>query len=565
MTDVKVRDHLSRSVEEWNALYSLNKGDGCYLTLVDLIEQSSSKYGDDIAVSNMGCSLSFKELRQLSLEFASFLQHHYKIKKGDRVAIMMPNCLQYYIVLHAIILAGAVVVNVNPLYKPRELQHQLNDAECETIVIISLSASVLSEVLAETQIKNIVVTNLGDCLGLVKGTLLNFALQYIKQLIKPFQLPQAIRFKKALALGRQQAFLPVNCFPGDIAFLQYTGGTTGVAKGAMISHANLCANVWQCRAWAGKYLKDYAKTALCPLPLYHIFSLMINAFSVFTVGGEVILVTDPRNIPALAKIFRRNKVTMFTSLNTLYVALLANETFRGCDFSSLKLSIGGGMATRPSVAKEWQKITGTVIIDGYGLTETSPVISINPIDSPRFSGTVGKATVATEVEIRDEEGQSMPLGEAGEICVSGPQVMLGYWKNPQETALVINDDGWLKTGDIGFIDQQGFITLVDRKKELISVSGFKVFPNEVEDVLTSLPGVLEAAVIGVPDKVSGEHVKAFVVKKDPTLSAADILAYCQKNLTGYKRPHEIEFRDSLPKSNVGKVIRRVLREEEIAQ
>ena len=565
MTDVKVRDHLSRSVDEWNALYSLNKGDGCYLTLVDLIEQSSKKYGDDIAVSNMGCSLSFKELRQLSLQFASFLQHHYKIKKGDRVAIMMPNCLQYYIVLHAILLAGAVVVNVNPLYKPRELQHQLNDAECETIVIISLSASVLSEVLAETKIKNIVVTNLGDCLGLVKGTLLNFALQYIKRLIKPYQLPQAISFKKALALGRQQAFLPVNCFPGDIAFLQYTGGTTGVAKGAMISHANLCANVWQCRAWAGKYLKDYAKTALCPLPLYHIFSLMINAFSVFTVGGEVILVTDPRNIPALAKIFRRNKVTMFTSLNTLYVALLTNETFRGCDFSSLKLSVGGGMATRASVAEEWQKVTGTVIIDGYGLTETSPVISINPIDSLRFSGTVGKATVGTEVEIRDEEGQSVPLGEAGEICVRGPQVMLGYWKNPQETALVLSDEGWLKTGDIGFIDQQGFITLVDRKKELISVSGFKVFPNEVEDVLTSLPGVLEAAVIGVPDKVSGEHVKAFVVKKDPTLSAAEILAYCQKNLTGYKRPHEIEFRDSLPKSNVGKVLRRVLREEEIAQ
>ena len=564
MTDVKDRDHLSKSVEEWIELYNRNKSDGCYLTLVDLIEQSAKQYGDALAVSNMGCSLSFRALRQLSLDFASFLQHQYKIKKGDRVAIMMPNCLQYYVVLHAIIRAGAVVVNINPLYKPRELQHHLNDAECETIVIISMSASVLAEVISETKINNIVLTNLGDLMGFVKGSLLNLAIKYIKRLIKPYQLPQAIDFNKALALGRQQEFASVNCFPGDIAFLQYTGGTTGIAKGAMISHANMCANVWQCRTWAGMALKEDAKVAVCPLPLYHIFSLMINAFAVFTVGGQVILVTDPRKIPALVKIFRRNKVSMLTSLNTLYVAMLANKTFHRCDFSSLKLCVGGGMATRPSVADEWWNVTANIIIDGYGLTETSPVISINPINSTRFSGTVGKATVATEIEIRDEQNHALEVGKSGEICVRGPQVMLGYWKNPEETALVLSEDGWLKTGDMGFIDQHGFITLVDRKKELISVSGFKVYPNEVEEVLISHPGILDAAVIGVPDKISGEHVKAFIVKKDPRLSVEDVLDFCHQNLTGYKRPHEVVFRDSLPKSPVGKVLRRELRAEENA-
>jgi long-chain acyl-CoA synthetase len=564
MEEVKVKDPLTRSVDQWIELYNQNKGEGCYLTLMDLIEQSCKSYSHQIAVSNMGGSLSYRELQQLSSQLASFFQKQYKIKKGDRIAIMLPNCLQYYVVLHAIIRCGAIIVNVNPMYKARELQHQLNDADCETIVIISLSAAVLEEVISETKIKNIVLTDLGDFLG-IKGTFINLALKYIKRMIKPFKLPQAIPFKKALSLGAQQDYTPVASAPGDVALLQYTGGTTGVAKGAMISHANICANVWQCRTWAGKRLKENARSVLCPLPLYHIFSLMINAFVVLTIGGEVILVTDPRNIPQLVKIFQKKKLTMLTSLNTLFAALLANPKFRDCDFSSLALSVGGGMATRPTVAEEWQRVTGNVIIDGYGLTETSPVVSINPIESDHFSGTVGKATSNTEVEIRDDQGGKLATKEYGEICVRGPQVMLGYWRNPDETALVLSEDGWLKTGDMGFIDEQGLISIVDRKKELISVSGFKVYPNEVEEVLTSHPGISEAAVIGVPDQVSGEHVKAFVVRKDLTLSVEDIIAYCHENLTGYKRPHEVEFRDSLPKSNVGKVLRRVLREEERAQ
>jgi long-chain acyl-CoA synthetase len=562
MAKVRVAERVSTSVNDWVELYALNQGDGCYLTLVDLLTLGYAKYADNIVVSNMGHSLTYRALEELSRHFASFLQQHYKIKKGDRVAIMMPNCLQYYVVLHAIIRAGGVVVNINPLYKPRELQHQVNDAQCATIIITSTSAAVLSEVLADTTIKNVVVTDLGDLLGFFKGSVVNFVVKYVKRLVKAFNIPQAIYFKQALTLGRQQQFSPVECAPADLAFLQYTGGTTGVAKGAMISHANMCANVWQCRTWAGEHLRECAKVALCPLPLYHIFSLMINAFSVFTVGGNVVLVTDPRDIPGLVKLFRSYPVTMFTSLNTLYNALLNNEEFRRGDFSTLKLAIGGGMATRPSVAAEWQKVTKNCIIDGYGLTETSPVVSINPIDSRQFSGSVGKPTVATSVEFRDDQGHVVPNGEVGELCVEGPQVMLGYWNNPQETALVLSADGWLKTGDMGKFNAQGFITLVDRKKEMISVSAFKVYPNEVEEVLTSHPGILEAAVIGVPDEASGEHVKAFVVKKDPKLTADDILAYCRDKLTAYKRPHEIEFRDSLPKSNVGKVLRRLLRDEE---
>ncbi len=565
MVDLGGRDRVGQSVDEWVRLYQEHQGEGCYLNLVDLIEDSYRRHPDNIAVTNMGKSLTFSVLRQLSFKFASFLQQHYQIKKGDRVAIMMPNCLQYYVVLHAIFRVGAIVVNFNPLYKARELQHQLNDAQCETIIIMSMAASVLEEVINDTAVKNIVITNLGDMLGLVKGTLLNFVIKRIKRLIKPYRLPQAIGFKNALALGKENRFKPVSSEPGDIAFLQYTGGTTGVAKGAMISHANMCADVWQCRTWAKGYLNEYAKVAVCPLPLYHIFSLMINAFAVLTVGGNVILVTDPRNIPALAKLFHRYKVTMLTSLNTLYLALLSNESFQQADFSTLKLAIAGGMATRPSVAEEWQKLTGTVIIEGYGLTETSPVVSINPIEAKSFSGTVGIPTIATEIEVRDENGKALAPGETGEICVRGPQVMIGYWNNPKETAEVLSKEGWLKTGDMGFIDEQGMINLVDRKKEMISVSGFKVYPNEVEEVLTSHPRISDAAVIGVPDQNSGEHVKAFVVKKDPSLSIKDIVDFCHQNLTGYKRPHEIEFRDTLPKSNVGKVLRRVLREEEIAK
>jgi long-chain acyl-CoA synthetase len=552
---------ISASVDQWVELHKINNGRQCYLTLVELLEDGYTKFADKIAVSNMGCSLTYRALGELSGHFASFLQQHYKIKPGDRVAIMMPNCLQYYVALHAVLRMGAVVVNVNPLYKPRELVHQVNDAECETIVMMSTSASVLSEVLSEIRIKNVVLTDLGDLLGLFRGAFVNFAVKYLKRLVKTYHIPQALSFKKALELGRQKIFVAVNCSPGDIAFLQYTGGTTGVAKGAMLSHANLCANVWQARAWMGDHLEACTKIAVCPLPLYHIFSLMINGFAVYSAGGQVILVTDPRDISQYAQLFRQYPVTMISGLNTLYNGMLNNKKFRESVFSHLQLSVGGGMATRHSVADEWQKVTKKCIIDGYGLTETSPVVSINPLDTVHFNGSIGKPVISTQVEIRDEQGHSLPLGEAGEICVRGPQVMLGYWNNSKETANVLSDEGWLKTGDIGAFDEQGFLTLVDRKKELISVSGFKVYPNEVEDVLASHPGILEAAVIGVPDDASGEHVKAFVVRKDPNLTVENIKAYCQENLTGYKRPHEIVFRDTLPKSNVGKVLRRVLKEE----
>lgn len=550
------------SVEEWIELQKSNQDKGAFLTLVELLENGYSEFSNKIAVSNMGHDLSYRELNELSTHFAGFLQNQFHIKKGDRVAIMLPNCLQYCVALHAILRIGAVVVNINPMYKPRELQHQVNDAECETIIIMSMSASILSEVLAQTNVKNVIITQLGDMLGIVKGTFINLAVKYFKKLVRPYTIPNAISFKNALSIGKQLKMSRVEISADDIAFLQYTGGTTGVAKGAMLAHANMCANVWQTRMWAGEQLNEFGKTALNPLPLYHIFALMINAFTIYSIGGRVILITDPRDISQYPKLFRHYSITMLTGLNTLFNALLSCKKFRQLDFSQLKFTVGGGMATRQAVSEEWQRVTKHVIIDGYGLTEACPVVSINPINTQHYTGNIGKPVIATQVDVQDDQGQSLPVGEAGELCIKGPQVMLGYWKNPSETKNVLSESGWLKTGDMVEIDKEGFITIVDRKKELISVSGFKVYPNEVEEVLASHPGISEAAVIGIPDKTSGEHVKAYVIKKDPNLTVEEIMAYCQDNLTGYKRPHEIVFRDSLPKSNVGKVLRRALREEE---
>ncbi len=543
---------------------SSRKGPG-FSTLVELFEQGYADYANDLAVSNMGRSLSYSKLAELSRDFASYLQNEFKIKKGDRVAIMMPNCLQYYVALHGILRAGGVVVNINPLYTSRELALQLNDAQCENIILSSTCGARLAEIQSSTPIKNIIVTHLGDLLGLIKGTLLNAIVKYVKHLVPSFDIPQAVFFKQVLAQGRLANFTRVECLSSDMAFLQYTGGTTGVSKGAIISHGNMCANVHQARAWAGERLDEYAHVALTPLPLYHIFSLMINAFAVYSVGGHVVLVTNPRDIPGLLKTWQKYPVTMLTGINTLYAAILNNPAFSKMDFSQLKLSISGGMGTHESVANEWQRITKKCIIEGYGLTEASPVITINPINISRFNGSIGKPLVDTVIEVRDDQGQALPVGEVGELCAKGPQVMVGYWHNPQETALVLSEDGWLKTGDMCSINEQGYVNLIDRKKELIVVSGFKVYPNEVEAVLTSHPGVLEAAAIGASDEKSGEHVKAFVVKKDPALTAEELIDYCRKNLTGYKRPHEVVFRDELPKSNVGKILRRVLRDEEEAQ
>ena len=535
---------------------------GYFTNLVDLLEACYTKYPNNPAVTNMGATLTYAELGNLSTNFASYLQHHLKIKQGDRVAIMMPNCLQYYIALHGILRAGGVVVNINPLYTPRELAYQLNDAQCENIILMTTSASRLSEIISTTAVKNVILTQLGDFLGMIKGPLINWALKYIKRIVHPFALPQAVNFKHALTLGAQYPFSPVTCSPNDMAFLQYTGGTSGISKGAILSHANMCANVWQARTWAGEYLEKYSQVALSPLPMYHIFSLTITAFAVYSVGSHVILITDPRDIPSLIKTWQQYPVTMLTGINTLYAALLRNPDFSKLDFSTLKLAVSGGMGTREIVATDWQRVTKKCIIEGYGLTEASPVISINPIHTAHFNGTIGKALVNTETKICGDDGHSLPLGEAGELWVRGPQVMKAYWNNPQETTQVLTEDGWLKTGDICSINEEGYIKLIDRKKEMIVVSGFKVFPNEVEEVLTSHPGILEAAVIGVPDQHSGEQVKAFVVRKHPDLTAEDIMSYCRENLTGYKRPHSVVFRDALPKTNVGKVLHRVLRDEE---
>lgn len=562
MRDDSLANHREESGEAGVDQNAPGSESGYYATLVDLLEAGYAAFPNEPAVTNMGATLTYSELEKLSADFASYLQHQLKIKKGDPVAIMMPNCLQYYVALHGILRAGGVIVNINPLYTSRELAYQLNDAQCENIIIMTTSAARLSEIISTTSVKNIILTQLGDLLGVFKGSLINWAVKYIKRIVRPFSLPQAVYFKKALQQGAQQRFSRVACLPSDRAFLQYTGGTTGVSKGAILSHANMCANVWQARTWAADRLKEYSHVALSPLPMYHIFSLMVTAFAVYSEGSHVILVTDPRDIPGLVKIWHQYPVTMFTGINTLYAALLRNPEFCNLDFSQLKLSLSGGMGTREVVANDWQRVTKNCIMEGYGLTEASPVISINPIDTNHFNGMIGKAVIGTAVKVCNDDGQSLPAGEVGELWAKGPQVMKGYWNNPKETALVLTPDGWLKTGDVCVINEEGYIKLIDRKKEMIVVSGFKVFPNEVEEVLTSHPGILEAAVIGLPDQHSGEQVKAFVVRKNPHLTAEEIMAYCKENLTGYKRPHSVVFRDSLPKSNVGKVLRRVLKEEE---
>lgn len=565
MKDDSLEHRIDASEETANDQSVAVKQTGHYENLVELVEVGYKNYAQNIAVTNMGVSLTYAQLAVLSTHFASYLQNSLNIQKGDRVAIMMPNCLQYYVAIHGILRAGAVIVNINPLYTPRELAYQLTNAKCQHIILSTTAAAHLAEILSSTPVKNIILTNLGDMLGLIKGCLINFAIKYIKHAVRKFILPNAVYFKTALAKGKKQVFKKVNISANDMAFLQYTGGTTGVSKGAILTHANMCANVWQARSWAKTELAGYAQLALSPLPLYHIFSLTITAFCVYTVGGHVLLVTDPRNIPSLVKLFKNNAITMITGLNTLYAGLLRNNDFCQLDFSTLKLTISGGMGTREVVANEWQRVTKNCIIEGYGLTEASPIVCINPIDTKQFNGTIGKAVVNTVVEIHDDNGHALPVGEVGELCAKGPQVMKGYWENPEETAKVLTADGWLKTGDMCSIDSKGFVKLIDRKKELIVVSGFKVYPNEVEDVLTAHPGILEAAVTGAPDSNSGEHVKAYVVKKDPALTADDIMNYCREKLTGYKRPHEVEFRDSLPKSNVGKVLRRVLRDEQEPQ
>ncbi|MCC7041772.1 MAG: long-chain-fatty-acid--CoA ligase [Burkholderiales bacterium] len=531
-----------------------------YASVRDLFEESVGKYATRPAFTCMGKSITFGELDTLSKAFGGWLQG-LGCKKGARIALMMPNILQYPICLFGTLRAGCTVVNVNPLYTARELEHQLADSGAEVLVCVENFAHIVAEVVGRTKVRQVVVTSIGELLGL-KGVLVDFVLRHVKKMVPKFSLPGSIRLSDALADGRRRSLERVALGHDDIAFLQYTGGTTGVAKGAMLINRNVVANMLQARAWVAPMLDaNRREVIITPLPLYHIFSLTANCLVFMSVGGENVLIPNPRDIPGFVKEIAKYRFTAITGVNTLFNALVNNADFARLDFSSLRITLGGGMAVQEAVALKWKQITGHPLIEAYGLTETSPAVTINPLDLPAYNGSIGLPIPSTDLMLRDDAGAEVPLGQPGEICVRGPQVMAGYWQRPDETAKVMDKDGWFATGDIGVMDERGFVRIVDRKKDMILVSGFNVYPNEIEGVLAGHPGVLECAAIGVPDKKSGEAVKLFVVKKDPALTADVLMQFCRDNLTGYKIPREIEFRAELPKSNVGKILRRELRDE----
>lgn len=534
-----------------------------YRSLVHLLEESFKKYATRNAYVCMDKFMTYAEVDQLSRQFGAWLQSK-GLQKGARVAVMMPNILQYPVAIAAILRAGYTVVNVNPLYTPRELEHQLNDSGSEVIIVVENFANTVEAVIAKTKVKHVVLATIGDMLGL-KGLLVNFVLRKVKKLIPAYSLPNAISFKTALSQGKGMTLKPVEIKLDDVAFLQYTGGTTGVSKGATLIHRNVVANVLQGEAWLNPALSKVPKgdqlVIVCALPLYHIFALTACSLMGTREGAMNVLVPNPRDIPGLIKEIGKHKVNMLPAVNTLYNALVNHPDFAKLDFSSLKLCNGGGMATQQAINDKWLKLTGCAILDGYGLSETSPLATANCTDSTVFSGTIGLPVPSTEILILDDDGNPVPLGESGEIAIRGPQVMAGYWNRPDETAKVMTADGFFKTGDVGIMDARGFTRIVDRKKDMILVSGFNVYPNEIEGVVAGHPGVLECAVIGVPDENSGEAVKLFVVKKDPNLTVAQLMDFCKEQFTGYKKPKVIEFRDELPKSNVGKILRRELRDE----
>jgi long-chain acyl-CoA synthetase len=530
-----------------------------YASLREVLEESCAKFGSRPAYSCMGRTITFAELDRLSAAFGAFLQAR-GLTKGARVALMMPNVLQYPVCLFGILRVGCTVVNVNPLYTPRELEYQLNDSGAEMIVVIENFAHTLAEVLSKTEVKHVIVATIGEMLGL-KGVLVDFVLRHVKKMIPAWEIPGAIRLSDALAEGGRRKLQPVAIGHEDIAFLQYTGGTTGVAKGAMLLHRNIIANLLQAGAWVKPFLGNKRHVVITPLPLYHIFSLTANCLIFMTLGAENVLITNPRDIPGLVKEMSKHSFTAITGVNTLFNALLNSAEFQKLDFSTLQMTLGGGMAVQKAVADRWEKVTGKPLIEAYGLTETSPAATINPLDLPEYNGAIGLPISSTDLVLRDDEGKDVALGDRGEICIKGPQVMAGYWKRPEETAKIIDRDGWLATGDIGVVDERGYVRIVDRKKDMILVSGFNVYPNEIEAVVAMHPGVLECAAVGVPDPKSGEAVKLFVVKKDPALTAEALLAHCREQLTGYKCPRDVEFRTELPKSNVGKILRRELRDE----
>ncbi len=534
-----------------------------YRSLVHLMDEAFAKYAARDAYVCMDKFITYADVDRLSRHLGAWLQAQ-GLQRGARVALMMPNVLQYPIAIAAVLRAGFVVVNVNPLYTPRELEHQLNDSGAEAIVILENFAATLEKVIARTRVKVAVVASMGELLGGLKGAIVNFVVRNVKKMVPAYALPNAVRFKTALNEGAALRLQPVELGHDDIAFLQYTGGTTGLSKGAMLSHRNVIANLMQNEAWLQPAMdmppRVEALTFVCALPLYHIFALTVCCLMGTRLGGLNILIPNPRDIPALVKELGKYKFNMLPAVNTLYNGLLNNPDFAKLDFSALKLCNGGGMAVQKAVNDRWRAVTGKSIVEGYGLSETAPVATANPANAGEFTGTIGLPIPSTDIAILDDAGRALATGEVGEIAIRGPQVMEGYWQRPEETARVMTGEGYFRSGDIGFMDERGYVTIVDRKKDMVLVSGFNVYPNEVEAVVASHPGVLECAVIGVPDEHTGEAVKLFVVRRDPALTAEQLQDYCHEQLTGYKRPKHIEFRNELPKTNVGKILRRELRE-----
>lgn len=538
-----------------------------YASLKDMLEQSCERFRELPAFTNMGVTLSYGELDRLSKDFGTYLQHELGLSRGDRVAIMLPNLLQYPVALFGALRAGMVVVNVNPLYTPRELQHQLADSGAIAVVVLENFAHTLQQSIEKTAVRHIITTQIGDLFPPLKRCLVNFVIKRLKRMVPRWSLPTATSFNTALNLGAKHTLSNVPVTHEDIAFLQYTGGTTGVAKGTILTHGNMVANVEQTSAWIGGTLKDGEEVVITPLPLYHIFALTANLLTFVKWGANNVLITNPRDIPGFIKELRRTRFTAITGVNTLYNMLLHAPDFekvRETNAGALKVAVAGGAAVQRAVAERWQQIMGVPLIEGYGLTEAAPIVCANPLDTKEFSGMIGMPIPSTRVEIRDEAGRELPLGEAGELCVKGPQVMRGYWNMPEETARVLGTDGWLRTGDMVVMNERGYIRFIDRQKDVIVVSGFKVYPTEIEDVVMLLPSVKEVGVIGVPDEKSGEVVKVYLVKKDPALTAEAVIAHCKENLTRYKVPKQVEFRDKLPKSPIGKILRRKLKEEHAA-
>ena len=530
-----------------------------YSSIGEFLAASIDRYGDRTAFISMGRTMSYGELDRRSRAFASYLQNVAGLPRGARVALMMPNLLQYPVALFGALRAGYVVVSCNPLYSPRELHHQLEDSGAEAIVVLENFAQTLEKAIGGTQVRAVVVTGAGDLVGGLRGSLTNFVLRHVRHAVPAWSLPQAVRFSRALSLGRRHSLEFVPVAPDDIAFLQYTGGTTGVPKGAMLTHRNLIANLQQVQAWVAQSLGPANEIFVTALPLYHVFALTVNCFVPVMIGANNLLIPNPRDIKVFAKAMRQTPFTVITGVNTLFNALLSDQEFLRLDFSRLHLAVAGGMAVQRAVAERWKAVTGKPLIEAYGLTETSPGAVTNPLTIEDFTGAIGLPLPSTDIAIRDLEGRDLPLGEPGELCIKGPQVMAGYWNKPDETAKAMTEDGYLRTGDIARVDERGYVTIVDRQKDMIIVSGFNVYPNEIEDVVMSHPGVHEVGAIGVPDLKSGEAVKIVVVRKDPALTDVEIIAYCRQYLTGYKTPRLVEFRDTLPRTPIGKILRRELR------